>query len=225
VSSYGDLAKLAARFEQAVHPTRLECFATSLGLTTAGLQRLGVGWAEGSSAWAFPMSGGDGRVIGIRLRTIGGCKFSVRGGHEGLFVPADLDASRLLLIAEGPTDTCALLDLGFEAVGRPSCRGGLALLLDVVRSARPSKTVVVADADEPGQEGARDLACRLAFICPRVAVLTPPAGIKDARAWKNAGATHEVLRREIESASAKSVPIRVTVLASTPARARRRRGI
>jgi hypothetical protein len=74
-----------------------------------------------------------GRVQGIRLRFSNGRKLAVRGGREGLFVPSGLAATNQLLICEGPTDTAALLDLGFAAVGRPSCAGGTRLLVELLR--------------------------------------------------------------------------------------------
>ena len=55
----------------------------------------------------------DGNVWGIRIRRPDGAKFSIKGGKEGLFIPEEFGGDRLL-IAEGPTDTAALLDLGFK---------------------------------------------------------------------------------------------------------------
>ena len=155
-----DFAKLAADYRQAVKPEALDRLAQSLGLSTDSLMRLGIGWSGKHRAWAFPMQDAGGNVLGFRLRLPGGKKLSVRGGKEGLFVPEGIDAHGLLLIAEGPTDTAALLDLGFNAVGRPSCTGGVKLLVDLVRKHRPSEVVIVADADTPGQRGAESLACR-----------------------------------------------------------------
>ena len=202
-----DLANLAARFRAEVEPGRLAWLARDLGVTVASLQRLGVGWCEASTAWAFPMAAPDGKVLGIRLRTEGGRKFAVKGGRDGLFVPADLDGSGLLLIAEGPTDAAALLSLGLEVVGRPNCRGGEALLVALVRRLRPTEVVILADPDHPGLEGAGALAGTLALHQRRVAVLAPPRGIKDARAWVRAGATRQDVLDAIEQVR----PVRVTV--------------
>ena len=108
----------------------------ALGVSVESLRRLGVGWSAKHRAWAFPMSNAAGDVLGIRLRLPGGKKLSVKGGKEGLVHsrrgPLRLPSGRLLLlIAEGPTDTAALLDLGFSAVGRPSCTGGVKLLVEL----------------------------------------------------------------------------------------------
>ncbi len=126
-------AKLAADFRQAVRPEALGKLAVALGVSSDSLTRLGVGWSAKHRAWTFPMSNAAGDVLGIRLRLSNGKKISVKGGHEGLFIPEGIDAHGLLLIAEGPTDTAALLDLGFSAVGRPSCSGGVWLLTELVQ--------------------------------------------------------------------------------------------
>jgi len=184
-----DLAKLAADFRAAVQPEALDKLAASLGVSVASLSRLCIGWSAHHRAWAFSMSNAAGNLLGIRLRLVGGKKLSVKGGHEGLFIPGGIDAHGLLLIAEGPTDTAALLDLGFNVVGRPSCSGGAKLLVEVVRRLRPSGVVVVADGDAPGQRGAENLAAVLVAYCPVVRIITPPTGIKDMRVWKRHGAT------------------------------------
>jgi DNA primase len=123
---------------------------------------------------------------------------SVKGGHEGLFVPSELPAGGLLLVTEGPTDCAAMLTLGFPAGGRPSCRGGVEPVCGLARG-RP--VVIVADADEPGRLGADALAIVLARLCPAVRVIRPPDGVKDARAWLQRGATARDVRAAIEAAN------------------------
>ena len=206
-----DLAALNAEFQAAVDLRRLDRLAADLGLSVPSLQRLGIGWCARSSAWSFPMTNCTGDVLGIRLRTGAGRKFAIKGSHDGLFVSVGLDKPRLLLIAEGPTDTAALLDLGFDAIGRPSCRGGSVLAAELVRKHRPDETVIVADRDEPGQEGARALVPRLLPCCRRLRIVTPPSGVKDARAWRRAGATRETILEAIRATEPYSVPIRSQV--------------
>jgi hypothetical protein len=145
-------------------------------------------------------------TLGIRLRLPDGRKLSVRRGCEGLFIPGALDAGRRLLICEGPTDTAAMLDLGFSAVGRPSCTGGVRLLVELARRWRVPELVVVADSDVPGQRGAESLASVLAAYCPVVRIIAPPAGIKDARAWKLDGA----MAAGIEAAIGAAPPWKLT---------------
>ncbi len=184
-----DFGAFARQCHVAALPLALAQLAGSLGLSVESLRRLLVGWSPKHGAWTFAMSNAAGHVTGIRLRFRDGRKLSVRGGKEGLFVPADLGGAQQILIAEGPTDTAALLDLGFVAVGRPSCTGGVKLLVDLVRKQQPREVVVVADQDAPGQRGAETLASAILTYLPGVKIVMPPDGIKDARAWRRAGAT------------------------------------
>ena len=126
------------------------------------------------------------RIIGVRRRFPNGRKCCVNGSQTGLFVPTGVPDTGQLLICEGPTDTAALLTLGFPAIGRPSCTGGMTYL---VHLARGRNVVIVADADVPGQRGAIRLATSLRPHCPSVRIIVPPCGVKDARAWVQAGAT------------------------------------
>lgn len=202
-ASDGRMAAIAEGYACSVMPGPLDRFALSLGVTVASLRRLRIGWT--GRCWAFPMQGRDGAICGIRIRTPSGEKFSERGGKEGLFVPSVLHGTDPLVIAEGPTDTAALLDMDFDAIGRPSCKGGVRLLADFVRWGAWKRHVVFADADGPGLRGALSLARVLATLSPDVRVVVPPA--KDARAWVKAGATRENVLALIEAAP----PIRVTV--------------
>jgi hypothetical protein len=203
---------LAETFRVSVRPARLAWLAGELGVSAEALARLGIGWSERSGAWAFPMADAGRRVLGIRLRTELGRKFAVRGGREGLFIPDGLGSAGPLLIAEGPTDTAALLDLGFVAFGRPSCRGGRDLLLDLVRRWRPAEVVIVADNDagHQGRDGAVDLAGRLATHHRCVRVIAPPPGVKDSRAWVRSGVGREDVLREIRETPPMRVAIRTT---------------
>jgi hypothetical protein len=198
-----DLARLAAQYREAVDHVRLLQFAVGLGLSVPGLCLLGVGWSPEHRAWTFPMTDPEGNVLGIRLRRLSGVKFAVRGGKEGLFIPRDLPGScaDVLLVCEGPTDTAALLDLGYPCgVGRPSCTGGVKLLVALTLTRKPAEVVIVADRDEPGRRGADNLASVLVGYTPAVRVIAPPTGIKDARAWLQAGASRGDVEQVIEAA-------------------------
>jgi hypothetical protein len=158
----------------------------------------------------------DGKAVGVRLRLPDGRKLSIRGGKEGLFLPTRLGSGGRLLIAEGPTDTAALLDLGFAAVGRPSCSGGVGHVVDLVKRLGTAEAVVVADGDGPGLFGAEKLAARLLAYAPGVRVIAPPRGIMDARAWKRAGARAADVTAAIEAAE----PRRLAVTATKKGRCR-----
>jgi hypothetical protein len=129
------------RVDLAAAPTRSEVFgalakdyadtlanagavATDLGVTENSLRRLQIGYSYQHDAYSFPMKGQNREIVGIRLRRGDGRKLSVKGGREGLFIPEGVgpdcpftDVGQLL-ICEGPTDTAALFDLGFNVVQR-----------------------------------------------------------------------------------------------------------
>ncbi len=205
IMDFGAYARLCHR---SCLPGALRQLADGLGLSHESLVRLQVGSSRRHNAWTFPMSDAAGQVTGIRLRLADGRKLSVRGGREGLFVPVDLEVVDWLLVCEGPTDTAALVDLGFAAVGRPSCSGGARQLTALVARLRPSEVVIVADADEPGRRGAEHLAGVMLPYVPAVRVLFPPDGIKDARAWKLAGASTTDVAAAVEAADVRRLTIK-----------------
>ncbi len=223
-----DLEAMAAAAERSVSPTALQGFARGLGLTVEALRRLRVGWLASHRAWSFPMTDAAGAVLGIRLRR-GGAKFSVTGGHDGLFLPEGLDINGArLVICEGPTDTAALLDLGFSAAGRPSCTGGVSLLIDLAKQRRPAEIDIFADRDAPkpdggapGLRGAETLAAALVPYVAAVRIATPPDGIKDARAWKQSGATAADVAAVIDAAPIRRLAV---VVARHSRRKKGRRG-
>jgi len=147
------------------------------------------------------MLNADGDVVGIRLRTDCEFKYSIRGGRQGLFVPEGIAGIEPLLIAEGPSDTAALLDLGFAAVGRPSCNGGGSLLRKYVSRYDIKQVVIVADRDSAGVHGAESLLEILVPFVLSARIILPPEGVKDARAWKNGGATAADVTAAIEAAT------------------------
>ena len=198
----------ARQCQSATESGALGQLAKSLGVSVQILARLDVGWSRQHGAWSFPMRRGDGQIVGIRLRQPDGRKFAVKGGREGLFIPADLPTAERLLICEGPTDCAALADLGFVVIGRPNCNGGIGHTVELVNRLKPPEVCIVADADEPGQRGARRLASVLHAYVRAVRVMTPPDGNKDARAWKAAGATRADIQSRIEALPIR--PVRVT---------------
>lgn len=219
-----DFGKLAADFRAAVKLVDLQRLAAGLGLTVESLQRLRAGWAAGHRAWSFPMTDAAGQVLGIRLRRPNGSKFAVTGGHDGLFLPdgLDVDVGGRLLVCEGPTDTAAVLDFGFPAVGRPSCTGGVGVLVELVKQRRPAEVCIMADGDAPGQRGAGNLAAVLLAYSPAVRIISPPAGIKDARQWKERGAKAADVAAAIDAAPVRRLTI--VVSRQTQRKAGRRHG-
>lgn len=224
-STQVDFGKLSSRWRAAVSREALVRFAGELGLTDESLVQLGIGWASpaeiecagtrcrGPGCWSFPMQNGAGRITGIRLRTPSGFKYAIVGSADGLFVPARFVPGETLIICEGPTDTAALLDMGFTAIGRSSCTGGTKLIVRLVRSCLPRNAILVADGDRPGQEGADFLARSIAPYVRGIKIVTPPNGLKDLRAWKQAGATAADF---LESVAAAAAPSKVLITRVTP---------
>jgi phage/plasmid primase-like uncharacterized protein len=205
-----DLTQLTAQFRAALDADHLQRLVFALGLSVDSLNRLAIGWSSDHEAWSFPMTDPGGNVRGIRLRRPNGFKFSVTGSKEGLFLPAGTEAdSSPLLVCEGPTDTAALLDMDFaNVVGRPSCTGGVKPLVELVKQRRPAEIIVVADADEPGQRGAANLALVLVAYVSKVRIIAPPAGIKDARDWLRAGGTRKAVEEVIAEAPVRRLAVR-----------------
>lgn len=197
-----DFAALADQYRAAVNHDDLRRLASRLGVAAVALADLGIGWD--GAAWTFPMRSSAGRIVGIRRRFDDGRKLSVKGGREGLFVPAPALLTDPLLICEGPTDTAAMLTLGLSAIGRPSCRGGVR---ECMALAPGHDLVIVADHDQPGDQGARFLALALTPYASGVRIIRPPDEIKDARAWVQAGATRDDVLAAIDAAE----PVRLFV--------------
>lgn len=186
-----DWAARAVEFAKDLGPTTAEAWAELLGLPpvegAAALRALGCGrMVDGSTGWAtFPMRDGQGRGIGIRRRRMrDGRKLTIKGGHEGLFIPGGAEDEQLIYVLEGPTDTAAaLVALRRPAtIGRPSCSGGTTHLEEWIKCHRTSTVVLVPDADVPGIAGARACAVRLCRSHKDVRLASPPPA-KDLRAF------------------------------------------
>ncbi len=157
-----------------------------------------VGWSPGHKAWTFPMRTAKSVTVGVRLRTRDGKKFAVKGSQDGLFMPdvLKLENGERVLVAEGPSDAMTLWQLGFIAIGRPSCRGGMDHVCEFVGD---KEAVIVSDADSPGRAGAQALADRLVKQCSSVKIIEPLIG-KDVRDWIQGGATKDTINCVISTA-------------------------
>mgnify|MGYP003626568585 CR=1 FL=1 len=182
------LAQLAKKQIAARTDDNLETISQDLGVSTASLVRMFVGWSGTHNGATFPMFRHRRRLIGIRIRTMTGKKFAIKGSRQGLFLPDKWDARSKngILICEGPTDTAAALDLGFDAIGRPSCLGGTHLIAEAVSGRH---TAIVADLDGPGMDGALRLQKHLVKLCPTCKVIVPPHN--DMREWVGSGASKQ----------------------------------
>ena len=107
---------------------------------------------------------------------------NVRNDAAEILSPTDLP----LLVIEGYTDTAAAMDMGFVAVGRPSAKGKLELLLPLCKG---KDAIVVGENDtnvqKAGQVGMDSTFLTLKQACNRVIKVLPPARYNDLRRWKN----------------------------------------
>jgi len=158
-----------------------------IGVRASALMDLQTAWAPEHRAWAWPMQDGYGNIVGIRLRSDSGAKWAVPGSHAGIFIPKTQTQSTVL-VTEGPTDTAAALSMGYYAIGRPSCSGGMQHIANHVRRMAINRVVLVADADDPGVNGAQMMANHCQVPC---CVIIPPA--KDLREFYNLGGTQTLL--------------------------------
>jgi inorganic pyrophosphatase len=95
-----------------------------------------------------------------------------------------------------------MLDLGFDAVGRPNNRAG-SHYINAMIDGHDRAVVIVADKDEakfkpdgtkywPGIEGARDFAKEIKPFCKHLRIIKPPNS-NDIRSWKNCTADKVML--------------------------------
>jgi hypothetical protein len=191
-----DWNQLAERCIAAITAEQLDRLSLDLAVTVEALFSVGCGWYSEWGVFTFPERDAERRIIGISTRTIAGRKRFIPGGHRGLTIPAALDLSATILAVEGPTDVCACLSIGIEAVGRPSNMSGVDLLADLLRDA--ADVFIIGENDrkpdgrEPGVTGAKATAAKLAARWGRaVKWALPPEGSKDLRAWLVQHDAHE----------------------------------
>jgi hypothetical protein len=182
----------------------LNSFAQELSVDARSLHQLWVGHSDYYRAMTWPMRHPTGRITGIRLRsTLDGAKSSVKGSKDGLFIFDEMLAAQRLkriLVCEGPTDTAAMLSLGFDAIGTSSAGAAESTLRNYLGKACPREVVFLADNDssETGLRGALKLAQSSVRFAP-CRVISPPKGIKDARDWLKSGADRKVIETVIDS--------------------------
>ena len=190
-----DWAALAARYQVAMTQGGYKYLSVQLGVSIESLHRLQVGWHGSGLCSTWPMRDATGVVVGIRTRSED-AKKSVSGTDgNGLFFDADSLSSNYLLICEGPTDTAALFDCGFNScVGRPSCRGGTEYIIKIIKRLQPKAVLLIPDNDQAGLSGFGELAAAIASAgninLGRLDAITPPPGVNDIRQWAQKNRDH-----------------------------------
>jgi len=126
----------------------------------------------------------------------------VTGSRLGLFIPSGIEDADTVLAPEGWSDACALLNLGFAAVGRPGNNHARVILSQFFRGRH---AVVIGDNDardlsgrRPGEYGADRLCLALFPVARSLKLIFPRLPHKDIRDEIAAGLTQTDLRRRIE---------------------------
>ena len=93
-----------------------------------------------------------------------------QGSKHGLFVVESPKLSTIVLLVEGVKDAAALHNLGYVAVGLPTCR----MAVNFARFFRGVHVVIIPDRDKAGIEGAKETAARLHGVAESVKVAELP---------------------------------------------------
>jgi hypothetical protein len=164
--------------------SRVDALASDLGVSSASLRALGIGWCVTEDCWTFPEFNGRQQLCGIVRRFRSGEKRSCKGGHRGLTLPHGWNQNDgPLYICEGQSDVAAAISNGMNAIGRPGLKAGLGDLVELLQ-ADSRHLIVVADNDSEtkGHKGATELATHLGLHLKRkIQVMAPPVEFKDLR--------------------------------------------
>lgn len=114
-------------------------------------------------------------------------------GNASILSQSDLP----ILVVEGATDVLAATDLGFVSIGRPSAMGGLKILRQMPLTGRTVWIIGENDAGA-GKEGMDKTFYALRDNVRTLVRVTPPATVKDLRAWVGQGLTREELIAYVE---------------------------
>ena len=192
------LSMLSSKMMAACDDGKLDVLAESISIPRFALRALRAGYSASSDAYSFPMFRAGQRLVGIRLRSLGGKKWAIKGSRQGLLMPLEWpNRTGGILLCEGQTDTAAMIGLGFNAVGRPSAMGSHALVEEAVSG---KAVCIISDSDSVGLDSSAKLAAHLrkSDAARKVGILVPPA--KDAREWVRIGATRADVKEMVARA-------------------------
>jgi P4 family phage/plasmid primase-like protien len=102
-----------------------------------------------------------------------------------------------VLVVEGASDVLAAMSLGYIGIGRPAAHAGMEMLSQMPLSGREVWIVGENDAGA-GREGMEKTYAAIRSMTPVVRKVMPPEGIKDLRAWYQAGLTVEALTEYVK---------------------------
>lgn len=145
---------LSQRYEQcAITEFRYHYLMNEWDIQRTTLEILDLGWD--GEAFTFPMRNEFFEVCGIQRRFMDGKKRSIKGSQLGCLISSTIDFGDVIVICEGVHDTATILDLGFEAIGRPGACTCYTITAAVVAGC---KVLIIPDNDKAGILGARELA-------------------------------------------------------------------
>ncbi len=111
-----------------------------------------------------------------------------------------------ILIVEGASDVLAAMSLGHIAIGRPGASAGMELLTQMPLAGKEVWIIGENDAGA-GREGMEKTFAVIRGMAPSVKKVMPPEGIKDLRAWYNAGLNQEMLTAWVNEHAESSVDL------------------
>jgi hypothetical protein len=172
-------------------------------------QRMVEGGMVAGQFWTMPERDGRERITGINRRYEDGEKRRMSRSRRGLYVPQGWRSMPgPIFCPEGLSDAAMLVATGCCAIGRPSVRGGVDLLAELLRS-DPRPIVILGENDDrpllrdgspvieqgqavlysPGRQGAIDVYRKLRRALPsaEITIRTPPAPFKDYRDYLTGG--------------------------------------
>lgn len=146
------------------------------------LSRLHIGWD--GECFTYPMRNKNFCVVGMQRRYSNGSKKCVSGSRLGLIIPRDIDFTDVVIVCEGAHDTATVLDLGFNAIGRP---GAMAVINETAAVLDGCYVAIIPDNDEPGVVGARRLAKEVVKTAKKCAIfnMRNKGDWKDISIWVN----------------------------------------
>lgn len=116
------------------------------------------------------------------------------------------DTDLPILIVEGASDVLAAMSLGFIGIGRPAANAGMELLTQMPLAGRDVWIIGENDAGA-GREGMEKTFAVIRTMTPGVKRVMPPDGIKDLRAWYNAGLNQAMLTEWVKEHAETSTEI------------------
>lgn len=154
-------AGLSYSYEQRViNEFRYNIMQNKWDVSVKILKQLQLGWS--GEAFTFPLRNEIFEIIGIQRQFLDGSKKAINGSRLGLIIPQDVDFTGFVICCEGTHDVATVLDLGFQAIGRPGANSVVSIAVNLLKGC---KVLIIPDNDEVGIMGGGKLAVALKKTC------------------------------------------------------------